>query len=175
MIFDFSIGTERLTLRCITQSDAGHLFRLRSDPEYAQLFGWKPYTCIEQAEERIKRVRGDESCYVFSIVPKTIGEAVGGVCLWNFDYENKITEIGYDLEKQHRGKGYAFEACLAVVRYAFDELKMETVTAFPRVINQPSITLLKKLGFKRRGTIKSVMDSGEECDHFDYAKLAGAN
>jgi len=169
MIFDSVIQTERLIIRCLDSNDAGHLFRLRSDQEYAELFGWKPYTSIEQAYERIRRIRDDSSCYAFSVVPKTVGNAIGGVCLWNIDYENKIAEIGYDLEKEHRGKGYALEACCAVVRFAFDELKMKTVTAFPRVTNRPSITLLQKLGFERRGITKSIMDSGEESDHYAYA------
>ena len=168
MIFDSVIETDRLILRCLDFSDAGHLFRLRSDPEYAELFRWKPYTSIEQAYDRIRRCRDENTCYVFSVVPKTIGEAVGGLCVWNIDYDNKMAEIGYDLEKEHRGKGYAQEACLAVLSFAFNELKIETVTAFPCVTNQLSITLLKKLGFECKGTIKSVMDSGEECEQYDF-------
>jgi len=168
LIFDSVIETERLILRCLDFCDAGHLFRLRSDPEYAELFGWKPYTSIEQANDRIRRCRDDNSCYVFSVVPKISAEAAGGLCLWNIDYNKKIAEIGYDLEKEHRGKGYALEACGAVLRFAFNELKMETVTAFPSVKNQPSIKLLRKLGFECKGTIKSVMDSGEECEHYDF-------
>ena len=168
MIFDSVIQTERLILRCLDSNDAEHLFCLRSDPEYAESFGWKPYTSVEQAYERIRRVRDDSSCYAFSVVPKTAGNAVGGVCLWNIDYESKTAELGYDLEKEQRWKGYALEACDAVVRFAFEELKMKTVTAFPRITNQQSIKLLQKLGFERRGIIKSKMDSGEESEHYDY-------
>ena len=168
MIFDSVIETDRLILRCLDFCDAGHLFRLRSDPKYAELFGWKPYTSIGQAIDRIQRCRDDNSCYVFSVVPKIIGEAVGGLCIWNIDSNKKIAEIGYDLEKEHRRKGYAFEACGVVLRFAFNELKMETITAFPSVKNYPSIKLLRKLGFECKGIIKSVMDSGEECEQYDF-------
>ena len=162
MIFDSIIKTERLILRCLDFSDAEHLFRLRSDPEYAEIFGWKPYTSIKQANDRIKRCREDNSCYVFSVLPIISAEAVGGICLWNINYENNTAEIGYDLEKEYRGKGYAQEACAAILRFAFDELKMKTVTAFPGVKNQPSVALLKKLNFKCKGTIKSTSESGDE-------------
>ena len=169
MIFDFVIETKRLILRCLDSCDAGHLFRLRSDPEYAELFGWKPYTNIEQAHDRIQRCRDDNTCYVFSVVPSGGEDAVGGVCLWNIDYEKQVAEIGYDLEKDYRGKGYALEACAAILRFAFDELKMETVTALPSVTNQPSIGLLQKLEFECTGTINSTMDSGEKCEHYVYS------
>ena len=171
MIFDSIIETEKLILRCLDFCDAGHLFRLRSDPEYAELFGWTPYTSLEQANDRIQRCRDDNSCYVFSVVPRIVGDAVGGICLWNINREKKEAEIGYDLEKKHRGNGYAREACAAVLRFAFDELHMEMITAFPRTINKPSITLLQKLGFECKGIIKSTMgsgDSGEETEHYDF-------
>ena len=168
MIFDFVVETGRLILRCLDFCDAGHLFRLRSDHEYAKLFGWTPYKNLKQAHDRIRCCRDDKSCYVFSVVPKITEEAVGGICLWNINYDNNVAEIGYDLEKEHRGKGYAFEACAAILRFAFDELKMETITAFPSVTNRPSISLLEKLKFERKGTIKSKMDSGEEYEQYDF-------
>lgn len=168
MIFDTIIETERLILRCLDSSDAEHLFRLRSDPEYAEFFGWLPYKSIEQAYDRIKQCREEKTCYVFSIVPKTTGFTVGGICLWNIDYEKKILEIGYDLEKEYRGKGYAFEACSKIVNFAFNELNIETITAFPRVINNSSITLLKKLGFVNIGLIKDKISTGEEIKYHNF-------
>jgi len=168
LVFDFVIETERLILRCLDLCDAEHLYRLRSDPDYAELFGWTPYESIKQAYERIQRCRDDDSCYVFSVLPKTGKDAVGGVCIWNIENEKKIAEIGYDLEKEFRGKGYAFEACVAVLHYAFDELKMKTLTAFPQVTNQASIALLQKLGFECKGVKKSFLDSGQEYEQYDY-------
>jgi ribosomal-protein-alanine N-acetyltransferase len=168
LIFDSVIETSRLILRCKNFDDAEHLFRLRSDNEYFELFGREPYTKIEQAVEFIQRLNEDEFSYTFSILPKNKDEAIGSVCLWNIEFDNKIAEIGYSLEKEYRGFGYAFEACEAVVRYAFDKLKMQTVTAFPNITNQPSVILLEKLGFKCVGTKKMTAESGEESEHYDF-------
>lgn len=168
MIFDTVIETDRLILRCLDLTDAEHLFRLRSDTEYAEMFGWTPYKCIEQAYERIERCRNDNLCYVFSVVPKITGFAVGGVCLWNIDHETKKAEIGYDLEKDYRKKGYAFEACEKVLGYALNNIGMKTIVAFPRVINHPSIVLLQKLGFKQNGITTSILETGEESEHYNF-------
>ena len=40
-----------------------------------------------------------------------------------FDYDNALTEIGYDLSKEYWGKGYATEAITALIDYAFKHLK----------------------------------------------------
>lgn len=171
MVFNSIIKTERLILRCKDFSDAEHLFRLRSDPEYSELFGRECYTDIKQAHEFIEKLNEDKFSYTFSIVPKDTSistDAIGSVCLWNIEYDKKTAEIGYSLEKGYRGNGYAFEACEAVSKYAFEELGMKTITAFPRVVNQPSIVLIQKLGFECMGTIKMTMDSGEEVEHYDF-------
>jgi len=171
LIFDTIIKTERLILRCKNLSDAEHLFRLRSDPEYFELFGRECYTKIEQAHEFIHSLNEDKFSYTFSILPNdnTIApDAIGSVCLWNIEYDKKIAEIGYSLEKAYRGRGYAYEACKAVIQHAFSDMNIETVTAFPRVTNQPSIALLERLGFESVGIIKMTMDSGEEAEHYDF-------
>ena len=171
MVFSSIIKTERLILRCKDFRDAEHLFRLRSDSEYSELFGRECYTDIKQAYEFIEKLNEDKFSYTFSIVPKDIAistEAIGSICLWNIEYDKKIAEIGYSLEKGYRSKGYAFEACEAVIKYAFEDLGMKTITAFPRVVNQPSVALVQRLGFECMGTIKMAMDSGEESDHYDF-------
>jgi ribosomal-protein-alanine N-acetyltransferase len=168
MIFDSVIETERFILRCKDFCDAGHLFRLRSGVEYTELFGRERYTKIEQAHDFIRKIRDDKFSYTFSIVPKGFDEAVGSVCLWNIDYNTKTAEIGYALEKGYRGKGYAYEACEMVIRYGFDQLRMKTITAFPRVVNLPSVGLARKLGFQCLGTVTMTMESGEETENYNF-------
>ena len=171
LIFNSIIKTERLILRCKDQSDAEHLFRLRSDPEYFELFGRECYTDISQAHEFIKKLNEDEFSYTFAIVPKDSAiapDAIGSICLWNIEYDKKIAEIGYTLEKGYRGRGYAFEACEAVIKYAFEELGMKTITAFPKITNQPSVNLARKLGFECMGIIEMSMESGEAAEHYDF-------
>ena len=45
------------------------------------------------------------------------------------------------------GKGYAYEACIAVIEYAFEMLKFDGIFAGHNPKNQTSASLLKKLGF----------------------------
>jgi ribosomal-protein-alanine N-acetyltransferase len=64
-------------------------------------------------------------------------------------------EFGYCLHSDYQGKGYAFEACTAVVNYAFGVLKINCMTAGTAILNQPSCRLLAKLGFQKTSEFTS--------------------
>lgn len=49
--------------------------------------------------------------------------------------------------KEYWGKGYATEAITALIDYAFEHLKMETIVAEVDAANINSIKVLKKLNF----------------------------
>ncbi len=73
---------------------------------------------------------------------------VGSVCLWNFDFENEIVEIGYEMLHDFQGKGIMSEAIKKVIEYAFEEIKAKLITAFPSADNNNSVSILKKLNFE---------------------------
>ncbi|HUF04375.1 MAG TPA: GNAT family N-acetyltransferase [Aridibacter sp.] len=59
-------------------------------------------------------------------------------------------EIGYILEEEEWGKGFATEAATALVRFGFDELDIETVFATVDDDNEASIRVLIKAGLAFR-------------------------
>ena len=62
--------------------------------------------------------------------------------------EPGVGSIGYLLDRQVRGKGIATRACAAVIRYAFDEMKLKGIEIHCRPNNLPSVNLAKRLGFQ---------------------------
>ena len=58
-------------------------------------------------------------------------------------------ELGYLIDERYRGRGYAYEACGAILKYAFEKLEIEEVCV--RIIpdNQASAGLARKLGFRQ--------------------------
>lgn len=56
-------------------------------------------------------------------------------------------ELGYHIFSPFRKKGYAFEACEAILRYGRDELELGMVTARISKDNVPSLRLAERLGF----------------------------
>jgi ribosomal-protein-alanine N-acetyltransferase len=73
---------------------------------------------------------------------------MGTVCLWNFDPENEIVEIGYEMLPEFQGRGIMSEAIKAVTAYTFEEIKAKIITAFPSADNVNSVAILKKLNFE---------------------------
>lgn len=155
---DFSIfpviKTSRLVLRELSAQDALQIHALRSDPKIAAMTGRIPSTGIEDAMAHIykigKLIENNASIY-WAISLLDNPSLIGTICLWNFDTENAIAEIGYELLPDFQGKGFMREAIAAVIKYGFEELKIKTITAFPSANNISSVKVLKMAGFKRDG------------------------
>ncbi len=70
-------------------------------------------------------------------------------------------EIGWSLVQSEWGKGYAREAAEAAIAWGWDRLDLSTIWAMTVTANQPSWTLMERLGMTR-------VDGGD----FDHPKLA---
>lgn len=73
---------------------------------------------------------------------------IGYICLNPTD-ENGVYHVGYCLNFNYHGNGYAFESCKALVTYAFSELKALKIVTGTAAENQPSCKLLNRLGMKK--------------------------
>ncbi|MFF2907979.1 GNAT family N-acetyltransferase [Paenibacillus sp. NPDC057934] len=62
--------------------------------------------------------------------------------------------IGYIFNPEFYGKGYATEACQAVLNYAFAELGAHRILALCNPDNAPSWRLLERLSMRREGHFK---------------------
>ncbi len=63
--------------------------------------------------------------------------------------------IGYNLLPKYWSKGYATEVTKELVRYLFEELKLERVEALTCDKNIPSQNVLKKSGFIQEGLLRN--------------------
>lgn len=146
------LRTCRLVLRELCAQDALQLHALRSDPKIAAMTGRIPSTGIEDAMVHICKIRelieNNASVY-WAISLLDDPTLIGTICLWNFDVENEVVEIGYELLPEFHGKGMMRETIAAVINYGFEELGISTITAFPSANNASSIKVLKMAGFKR--------------------------
>jgi ribosomal-protein-alanine N-acetyltransferase len=81
----------------------------------------------------------------FSVCELNNNKVIGYVC---FNGENdKELDLGYSFNSLYHGKGFATEACIAVINYAFDTLQVERLTAGTAKLNYPSCRVLDRLGF----------------------------
>lgn len=75
-------------------------------------------------------------------------ELAGIVSLTSFNAEPPSATLSYSIDAALEGAGYAFEAVGSVVTYAFDELRLERISAQYDPENVRSGRLLERLGFR---------------------------
>ena len=146
------LETKRLTLRQLSANDRQAIFALRSDPEINRYLDRQPDRTIEDAINFIHKVADNiknKNSFYWVIVLKKTEAVVGTVCLFNFSYEKKSCEIGYELMTGFQGEGIMKEAIESVIDYAFQTLQFQYIVAFTHHGNRRSGKLLTKLNFAK--------------------------
>lgn len=82
--------------------------------------------------------------------------------------------LGYAINNQHHGRGYATEAVRAALRIAFTQLHFHRVEAACAPDNRPSQALARKVGMMREGVRREfwLEDEGGWGDRVIYVALA---
>lgn len=160
------LETERLILREMVSSDDVGMFELDSNPEVHRFLGNKPVKNIKESQGYIENVRQqyrDNGIGRWAVILKETNEFIGwsGIKLIKDVINNhqNFYEIGYRFIQKHWGKGYASEAGLAFVNYAFNEMKVEKLYAYADAGNVNSRHILEKLGMHY---VNSFEYDGEE-------------
>jgi ribosomal-protein-alanine N-acetyltransferase len=160
------IETERLILREMIPSDDVGMFELDSNPEVHRFVGNKPVKHIEESRQMIESIRQqyiENGIGRWAVVLKETSEFIGwsGIKLIKEPINNhqNFFEIGYRFMQKHWGKGYATEAGLAFVDFAFNEMKVGSLYAYADAGNIGSRKVLEKLGMQY---VNSFEYDGEE-------------
>lgn len=169
------IKTQRLMLRHIREEDADDIYAYSASPNVGVNAGWKPHENKEETREIMKTVFLDQES-VFGIVLIQSGKLIGSIGLINDPKrENeRVRMLGYALGEDYWGKGIMTEAVTALLRYGFDEMGLDLVSAYCYPSNQRSKNVLMKCGFCYEGTLKLAekIFNGSVCDNECYALTA---
>jgi len=144
------LETERLILREIRLDDRYGIFGNFSDEEVAKWFFDVPYSAIEQADEIIQSFINEfkeGKGLTWAMTLKESNEFVG-TCGYGEVEIGACGEIGFDLAKEHWGKGLMSEALSAIIDFGFDMLGLSKVEARTYSTNSRAIRLLRRLGFQ---------------------------
>lgn len=157
------LSTDRLRLAPITMDDASDLQALANDDQVSALsLNFTPFsedaarTWIAEQQSGWK----DGTRCTFAIRVAETGAFIGVAALMINRKGNKA-ELGYATMPSAWGKGYATEACRAVVRYAFDELGLTRLTANHLLENAASARVLAKLGFREEARLQPESAGGD--------------
>jgi ribosomal-protein-alanine N-acetyltransferase len=87
----------------------------------------------------------------WEIVRKDTNTAIGEIGLIGYPNANGETEIGYMLDKQEHGKGYATEALIRLIKWAFTHEDVKYIIVHTYEDNLASRKLLLTCGFTEIG------------------------
>ncbi len=157
------IQTERLELREYTLKDAPFIFKLMNSEGWLKNIGDRNIKTIEDAEAYLQKnylssyEKNGFGPYLVSL--KDDGTPLGSAGLYKRD-NLEYPDVGFAFLSEFGNKGYAFEASKAVMKFASEELKLQTIVGITLPENLSSIKLLKKLGLSEIGT--HTFENGEE-------------
>ncbi len=144
-----SIKTARLVIRNFVPDDWRSLQSVIIDKESSACAAYDyPFPTSDDAVQEItgKFAQSDD----FLAVCEQSSQKVIGYIAVNVE-DTKTRNLGYALHSAYHQQGYAAEACIAVINYAFRNLGVEKFTSGTANLNHPSYHLLIKLGFQKTG------------------------
>ena len=147
------INTERLILRKIEESDSEVILFLRSDKTINKFIDRPENRKTKNISDAINHIKKlnieteNNKSFSWGITLKNNPKIIGTICLWNFSENNKIAEVGYDLNPIFQRKGIMSEALNKVINFGFNELGLDNIEAYTHIQNENSKKLLEKNGF----------------------------
>ena len=142
------LETERTRVRETTLEDVDAFYRLYRDKELVR-YTEDLYPDPEQERQYIR----DYQKYMYqvygfgiwTVLEKETGEIIGRAGLSVREGFEEV-ELGFVFGLAWQGKGYAYEVCKAILKYAREELELSKVQAFVMPDNQASVKLCERLG-----------------------------
>lgn len=180
------VRTERLQIRPMSAPDVDAMWQWRRLPDVNRWLGLAPAT-IEAFRERYLDPERLASMHIVELLPADddlapvpIGDIMirigdGWAQLEVADQAKGVeAELGWVLDPDHTGRGYATEAIRAVIDVCFGPLGLRRVHAGCFADNEPSWRLMERLGMRREEFSRktALHRSGEWLDGLNYGILA---
>lgn len=178
MTFTEVIETTQLTLRAATSADAEATWRYRRLPEVNEWLT-RGTTTLEDHVAWFS----EPASLVKTLVIERDGRVIGDLMLdvqdgWgqaevSGSAHRVQAELGWALDPQQTGHGYATEAVRGLIDVCFRDLALRRVTASCFAANSRSWRLMERVGMRREShfVAESLHRSGAWLDSFTYALL----
>jgi len=169
------IETERLILRPFSRGDVDAVFVYRQREDVARFLFDAPMsreTCAEAVQARIRQVSlaEEDDRITLALERRQGGEMIGEVTIIWRSVTDRQGEIGYILNPDFHGHGYATEAMRAMVTLGFTDLDLHRIYARCDMRNTPSYRLMERLGMEREASFREHrMVKGEWSNEYIYA------
>lgn len=178
-----SLHTSRLTLRPAAITDSDPTWTFRQLPEVNEWLTGCP-TTIEGYRELFARPDRLATTVMIELGRPGDGPVIGDFMLRREDAwaqlerteeaQGTTAELGWVLDPKYAGRGYATEAVVELLRFAFEEVGVRRAVANCFLDNDSSWRLMERVGMRREGHAvgESLHRSGRWLDTLTYALLA---
>lgn len=166
------IKGEKVLIRAIELEDAEILRTMINDADVeSMMWGYSFPVSEHQQENWINNLPNNNS--VFRGIIEVDGKAIGEIILTDIDLRNGNAEVHVKLvSKDIRGKGYGTDAVRALVKYCFNELRLNCVFCRVKDDNIASQRMFMKCGFIQEGKLRArVYRNGQYHDFYEYSIL----
>ena len=161
------LQTERLIIRKFRPADLASLIDLFADPEVMRYIGPRRALTEEEAQKWLTDIlRQQESMLTrYAVALRESDELIGVAGLRD---EEGIKDFGYYFRRRFWGKGYALEACSALLNHIENALNIWDYQIFMADENINSIRMIQRLGLQ---ATEGITKSGEQ-GHL-YKRITG--
>ncbi len=168
-----TLTTERLLLRAYQKEDWERVHIYGVDPDFSKYEMWGPNSVEDTHKFIADMVAQSESNprykFDFAVCLKENGLLIGGCGIRRETEFSQVANLGWAINPEFQGRGYATEAAKALIEFGLRELLLSVIYATCDTRNAPSFRVMEKLGMKRVGVIKGTKEiKGHIRDSYRY-------
>ena len=147
------LKTKDLVLRPIRLGDEEQIHEYAGDKDITMMF-WLPNDTFEETCDFVRHCDEDwkkpfDQIEDFEFVITLDGKIIGGCdCDLSHSEDHSYATLGWIINKNYRGRGFASQAGAALIDFAFNNLKIERILAQCDCKNAASFGVMKKIGMR---------------------------
>lgn len=146
------LETERLLLVRFAPEHFERMYQMRRDDDvmrYVERPRPQHLSEMEIFYQQNEELINSQNGITWIVTLKAENLMAGNIGFWRMKKEHHRAEIGYMLLPQYWNQGIMSEAMKAVLKYAFDQMKLHSIEADINPENTASAAILEKHGFVR--------------------------
>ena len=157
------LHTHHLLLREFVSADWPAVLAYQRDSQYLRFYHW-----IDRTPEDVQRFvqmfldqqrEQPRLKFQLAVILKSSGQLIGNCGIRRDTIDASQADIGYELDPNYWGYGYATEAARAITAFGFTQLNVHRIWAWCIADNTASARVLERVGLRLEGRLR-------ETDHF---------
>ncbi len=154
------IECRRIYLRRILKRDSADMYEYSCRDDVTKYLLWTPHASENYTYKYVSylqsRYRAGDF-YDWAVIWRGNEKMIGTCGFTRFNFEANSAELGYVLNPLYWGYGIAPEAVGSVMRFGFEQLKLNRIEARYMIGNDRSRRVMEKVGMIYEGTEREAM------------------